>query len=116
MAVEQGASLIVVSVVDPRRLRLPGGRFLRRLDQEHAEVLAGTERVVAKARASGATATFLVWDGDPAETILAAAESEGADAIVIGSHSRGRLGRLLLGSTSARVSSEAACKVIVVQS
>jgi nucleotide-binding universal stress UspA family protein len=116
LAVEQRASLIVVSVVDPRRLRLPGGRFLRRLDQEREEVTSGVQAVLARARAAGARATFLVWDGDPAENIIEAAESEHADVIVIGSHGRGRIGRMILGSTSARVSQEARRQVIVVPS
>jgi ubiquinone biosynthesis protein len=116
LAMEHDASLIVISVVDPRRLRLPGGPFLRRVDQERAEVIAGTQRIVARARAAGANATFLVWDGDPAESIVAAAESEAADMIVIGSHGRGRLGRFVLGSTSARVADEARCQVVIVPS
>jgi nucleotide-binding universal stress UspA family protein len=116
LAVARSASLVVISVVDPRRLLLPGGRFLRRLDQERAEVMSGAQGIVARARAAGANATFLVWDGDPAETIIAAAQSEAADVIVIGSHGRGRLGRLILGSTSARVSKEALCRVEVVPS
>jgi nucleotide-binding universal stress UspA family protein len=116
LAVEHGASLIVVCVVDPRRLLLPSGRFLRRLDQERAEMMSGAQGIVARARAAGARATFLVWDGDPAETIVAAAESEAVDVIIIGSHGRGRLGRLILGSTSARVADEAACPVVVVPS
>jgi nucleotide-binding universal stress UspA family protein len=62
------------------------------------------------------SATFLVWEGEPAETIIAASESEEADVIVMGSHGRGRIGRLLLGSTSARVSEEATRRVIVVPS
>jgi nucleotide-binding universal stress UspA family protein len=116
LAIANQASLVVISVVDPRRLRLPGGPFFRRVDQERAEVIAGAQHVVARARAAGAIATFLVWDGDPAESIIAAAESEAADVIVIGSHRRGRLGRLVLGSTSARVSEEASCEVVVVVS
>src|SRR5262245_19661105 len=113
---DHGAVLLVCSVVDPDRLRLPGGRFLRRLDQERAAVIEGAQQVVDRARSSGAVATFLVWDGDPAETVIAAADSEAVDATVIGSHGRGRLGRLLLGSTSKRVSEEARCQVIVVPS
>jgi nucleotide-binding universal stress UspA family protein len=116
LAARHRASLIVMSVVDPRRLRLPGGRFVRRADQEHGVLLTGVQRIVAHARAAGLNATFLVWEGDPAETIMAAATSEQADAIVMGSHGRGRIGRILLGSTSARVAAEARCGVIVVPS
>lgn len=114
LAVEQGAELIVLSVVDPNRLRLPGGHFLRRIDQERAQVEGKAQALVLRARAAGVRATFLVWEGDPAETILSASESEGADVIVLGSHERGRLGRLMLGSVSARVSDEAHCEVLIV--
>ncbi len=114
LAIEQGAELIVLSVVDPIRLRLPGGHFVRRMDQERAHVEAKAQALVLRARAAGVRATFLVWEGDPAETILSASESEGADVIVLGSHERGRLGRLVLGSVSTRVSDEAHCQVLIV--
>jgi nucleotide-binding universal stress UspA family protein len=114
LALERAAHLIVLSVVDPIGLRLPGGRFLRRIDQERTRVERGAQALVLRARAAGVRATFLVWEGEPAETILSAAEAEGADLIVLGSHERGRIGRLLLGSTSARVSEGARCEVVVV--
>ena len=70
--------------------------------------------VVARARAAGARATFLVWEGDPAEAIVEASEAEGADLIVLGSHGRGVIGRLVLGSISARVADGARCRVLIV--
>jgi nucleotide-binding universal stress UspA family protein len=114
LAIEEGAELIVLSVVDPNRLRSPGGLFLRRIDQERSRVEAKAQALALRARAAGVPATFLVWEGDPAETILSASESENVDVIVLGSHDRGRLGRLVLGSISARVSKEAHCRVLVV--
>ena len=113
LAVESGAVLLVLSVIDPGLLRLPGGRFLRRVDEERAHVQAGTQALVARARAAGVRATFLVWEGDPAEAILAASESESIDLIVLGSHGRGPLGRFVLGSTSTTVSEQARCRVLV---
>ena len=68
------------------------------------------------ARVAGIPTTFLVWHGDPSEVILEAAEAEDVDLVVMGSHGRGRLGRLVLGSTSARVSAESRRRVLVVQS
>jgi nucleotide-binding universal stress UspA family protein len=111
-----GARLTVLTVVDPRILRLPGGRFIRRVDQEQSRVEIEVRELVARARAIGIRATFLVWHGDPSEVILDAAEAEDADLVVMGSHGRGRLGRLVLGSTSTRVSAEARRRVLVVQS
>jgi nucleotide-binding universal stress UspA family protein len=116
IAQREHAHLVVFSVIDPRLLRLPGGRFLRRIDQERADVEAGVQAVVARARTMGARATFLVWQGDPSEAIMEAAESEDVDLVVMGSHGRGPLGRLLLGSTSTRVSHESQREVVVVQS
>jgi nucleotide-binding universal stress UspA family protein len=114
LAVEHGAELVILSVVDPKRLRLPGGRFLRRVDQERARVEDGARAIVGRAMAAGANAVFLVWEGDPAELIVSAASAEKVDLIVVGSHSRGRLGRLAHGSVSLRVADEAACEVSIV--
>jgi len=116
LAAESGAQLVVLSVIDPGRLRLPGGLFVRRVDQERARIHTPVQQVVQRARSAGVQATFLVWEGDPAEVILAASESENVDAIVLGSHGRGLLGRLVLGSISARVSELATCRVVVVPS
>ena len=114
LAVESGARLVVLSVIEPGRLRLPGGKVLRRVDQERARIEAGVQRLTSRALAAGAHAAFLVWEGDPAESILAASEAENVDVIVLGSHRRGLLGRLVLGSTSARVCEQATRRVVVV--
>jgi nucleotide-binding universal stress UspA family protein len=114
LTVESRALLVVFSVVDPGRLRLPGGAFLLRIDQERARIDTAVQRLVSRARQAGARATYLVWEGDPAEAILAASEAEDIDAIVLGSHGRSLLGRLVLGSVSARVSEHARCRVLVV--
>jgi len=113
-AAAPGTELIVLSVIDPGGLRLPGGIFLRRVDQERSRIDAVVQALVHRARAAGARATFLVWEGDPAEAILAAAESENIDTIILGCHGRGLLGRLVLGSTSTRVSEQARCRVLVI--
>jgi nucleotide-binding universal stress UspA family protein len=52
--------------------------------------------------------------GSPFEEILTAAERCCADLIVIGSHRRTGIGRLLLGSTTERVIERARCPVLVV--
>lgn len=114
LAAASGAQLVILSVIDPTRLRLPGGRFLRRIDQERSRIEAGAQQLTTRARVAGAKATYLVWEGDPVEAIVAVSEAEGVDVVVLGSHGRGRLGRLVLGSISARVSDQAACRVIVV--
>ena len=114
MARRLGAELLIVSVIDPAALRLPGGRFLARIDQVRAERETVAQVLVRRGRADGLRVRFLVWEGDPAESILEAAGAEGAEIIVLGSHARGRIGRILHGSVSRRVVREADVPVVVV--
>lgn len=51
--------------------------------------------------------------GEPAEEILREAEDWGAGLIVLGTHGRAGVSRLLLGSTAEAVARDAACDVLV---
>ena len=59
-------------------------------------------------------ATYLQPVGDPADEIVAAARSLGADVVVVGRRSGNLLRRLMLGSVSAKVVRNAPCDVLVV--
>jgi nucleotide-binding universal stress UspA family protein len=109
------ASLLVVSVIDPGSLMLPGGRFRVRVDQvrEIREVQA--QELVERGRELGIEVSFLVWTGDPGDLIVEAAESERVDMVLVGSHGRGAVGRFLLGSVSEHVVRHAPCPVLVVR-
>lgn len=113
LAASDRAEMIVLSVVEPSNLHLPGGRT-RRVDQERDRLEAGVRDIVRRARDAGVSATYLIWEGDPAESILEASVAEGADVIVLGSRPRTSLRRLLLGSVSSQVARAAACRVMVV--
>ena len=110
-----GARLLVVSVIDPGSLKLAGGRFRARIDQvrERRERLA--QVLVERGREEGLAVSFLVWTGDPGDMIVEAAEAEHADMVLVGSHGRGPVGRLLLGSVSEHVVRNAPCPVLVVR-
>ncbi len=110
-----GASLILLSVVDPSRLRLPGGLFHTRVDQVRAERESALARIVASARQLGVATQFLIWEGDPGASVIEAAEAEGADVIVVGSHARGPMGRLLLGSVSRYVVDHGRRPVVIIR-
>jgi nucleotide-binding universal stress UspA family protein len=73
------------------------------------------QTIVQRAKASGADATFLVWEGEPGEAIVAAADSENADLIIVGSHGRSGVSRFLIGSVSDYVVRNAHCPVMVVR-
>ena len=115
LAARIGANLILLSVIDPSRLRLPGGVFHTRVDQVRTERESALARIVEDARRHGVSALFLIWEGDPGAVVIEAAEAEGADVIVVGSHARGPVGRLLLGSVSSYVVDHAKRTVVVVR-
>jgi nucleotide-binding universal stress UspA family protein len=109
------AALLIVSVIDPGSLLLPGGRFRARIDQvrERREQLA--QALVERGRGLGIDVSFLVWTGDPGDQIVEAAEAEHVDMVLVGSHGRGAVGRLFLGSVSEHVVRNAPCPVLVVR-
>jgi len=115
LAERAGASLIVVSVIDPSRLRLPGGLFHTRVDQVREQRLTGIKRLVDEARQRGVAAQFLIWEGEPGPSVNEAAEAEEADVVIVGSHDRGPVGRRLLGSVSSYVVDHATRPVIVIR-
>lgn len=110
-----GAALLVVSVIDPGSLRLPGGRWTERVDQVRARREAAAEHLVERGLGLGVPVECLVWVGDPGEAIVDAADAEDADLIVVGSHGRSGVGRVLLGSVSDFVVRHANCPVLVVR-
>jgi nucleotide-binding universal stress UspA family protein len=115
LARESGLPLVIVNAIDPGRLRLPGGRFLQRVDQVRAVRQRLADALLERARSRGVEALVLIWDGQPAVCITDAAAAESASTIVIGSHGRGRLGRAIAGSVSEAVRAAAPCPVHVVQ-
>ncbi|MEZ4596244.1 MAG: universal stress protein [Chloroflexota bacterium] len=84
-------------------------------DEEVIEANDLTNDVVDHAVEWGLEASPLVWEGEPADAILAAAVSEGADVIVIGSSGKSGVGRILLGSVSDDVVRRSSVPVMVVR-
>jgi len=80
--------------------------------REAAERAIGT--IAAEARHLGVDATFFVWIGEPGLSIVAMAEAERADLIVLGTHGKARMTRFLVGSVSDHVVRHAAVPVLVV--
>ena len=59
--------------------------------------------------------TTQILDGAPADMIIAAAENENADLIVMGSRGLGNFAGLLLGSVSHKVSHLSKCTCVTVK-
>jgi nucleotide-binding universal stress UspA family protein len=64
----------------------------------------------------GFEAEGIVVEGDPETAIVNHARNWGADVIVVGSHDRSLIERMLVGSVSDRVIKHAPCSVLVVKS
>jgi nucleotide-binding universal stress UspA family protein len=82
--------------------------------QRHWATDTLTKRVEAMNR-DGARARWLLRVGVAWEEVVRAAAEEDADMIVMGTHGRTGLDRLLLGSVAERVVRRAPCPVLTVQ-
>ena len=125
LAAKLGAQLTTVTVTEPSVIVAPGAEMimvdtstiLDNLEQAKAEsakkVLADAEVLTAGA---GLTAHGLHIAGKPpAEGIQEAARTQQADLIVMGSHGRRGLGRLLLGSQASEVLAHSDIPVLIVK-
>ena len=70
---------------------------------------------VATATTAGVSARWTMRTGAPYKEIVAAAESERPDLIVMGTQGRGGLDRALLGSVAEKVIRLAPCPVLTVR-
>jgi nucleotide-binding universal stress UspA family protein len=68
-----------------------------------------------KARRTGVRTATLLLKGDPARQIVRASRSRRANLIVIGTHGRRGLSKLVLGSVAERVVRTAPCPVVTVR-
>ncbi len=78
------------------------------------EAASGLVKESAARVPEGIKVTTILHEGTAARHICAAAGDWGADLIVIGTHGRGMLGRLLLGGTAENVVRHAHCPVLTV--
>lgn len=84
-------------------------------EARRTEAKAAVDRVVAHLAGESIDADALLVEGQPDEVIVRTAAALDADLIVIGSHGRTGVARLLMGSTSERIIGQAACPVLVVK-
>ena len=118
-----GGKVTIVTVTEPAALIGGGyGAFgaagfdpipeLIEAQKKSAEAVLGAASTAAKAVGIEAK-TVLVDNSYPAEGIVATAQEIGADLIVMGSHGRRGLDRLLLGSQTANVLAHSKIPVLV---
>jgi nucleotide-binding universal stress UspA family protein len=120
MAREWGARLIVLHAY-----QAPAGAAVSGLPAgDYYETLAAVRTVgekrlkdlVSGELTKGVDVRPLAVQGSPAETIVETAARERADLIVMGTHGRRGMARLLLGSVAATVIATAECPVLTLRS
>jgi nucleotide-binding universal stress UspA family protein len=117
----QRATLTIAHVLSPVVPVSPGEGFVLPETYQQmegairAEAQKQLDRLLARARDGGVRATGLLLTGPPHEAIVRAAKSKRADLLVIGTHGRTGLARLLLGSVASRVLALAGCPVLTVR-
>jgi nucleotide-binding universal stress UspA family protein len=118
LAKSVGAKVSVIFVVEP--FSEMSGRFLEvvaryaELRKEQATDVLDRAAKAAK-EASVSCETIQVENEQPHQAIIAAAEDKGCDLIVMSSHGRGGLSKLLLGSVTNKVLTHAKTPVLVCQ-
>jgi nucleotide-binding universal stress UspA family protein len=118
LAGEQGATLHVLHVVEePVMAAAWTEGYTLDLPTLHENLVEEAERslTVIQAAHPGVHITTQALVGRPADTILEVASEQHADLVVVGSHGRGGLTRLLLGSVAENVVRHAPCAVLTVR-
>ncbi len=120
-----GSKVTIVTVTEPAAVigggyaAVAGTGFdpIPELIEAQKQVAEGVLKAATDvARGHGVEAnTVLVDNSFPAEGIIASAEQVGADLIVMASHGRRGLGRLLLGSQTSNVLAHSKVPVLVVR-
>ncbi|MFZ3063836.1 MAG: universal stress protein [Nitrospirota bacterium] len=106
-------NLIIVSAVDiNEEFESEAPELTERFERQFKAMV---ERITKQAKAKGVKAEGIVKIGEPYNVIISAAKAKKADLIVMGSHGRRGLSRLLMGSVTERVIGHAKCAVLVVK-
>jgi nucleotide-binding universal stress UspA family protein len=118
LARRHGAELVLVHVyMDlPAYPEITAGQVVAIYEEQRAWIEAALERRARAARGEGLLARAVLRTGPAASTIAETAKDEGADLLVVGTHGRSGLDRLILGSVAERVVRLASCPVLVVKS
>jgi len=111
---------VLVVSASPRFFAGPGeaaspGVVERLIEEQTVYHRDVAKRAVELLRGAGLKAETRVVQGDPREALVETARAEGVDLIVVGSHGRTGLAKILIGSVATHVVSHAPCNVLVVK-
>jgi nucleotide-binding universal stress UspA family protein len=109
-----GGELRVLSIVDvPTELYAEAPAAVEDLIRKAREYTAAVKK---KAEEEGVPVETFIGEAETWEAIVKAAKEQAVDMIIMGSHGRTGLRRLLMGSVTEKVIGSAPCPVLVVKS
>jgi nucleotide-binding universal stress UspA family protein len=119
LARQLGARVTALTVTEPwmalvagdAAFGFPVDEYEKSADESAARILAGVSKFARKADIT--CATLHAKDQYPSEGILETADENGCDLIVMASHGRRGLGRLLLGSVAVKVLTHSTLPVLI---
>jgi nucleotide-binding universal stress UspA family protein len=111
LAENHGASLTVLFVYNPDSITTPGSQGDELTNRQYWQGQLEQIRPVD----GRIPVTHVLLEGDPAGEIVRYGRDVGADLIVMGTHGRTGVERLVLGSVAEKVLRDAACSVLVVK-
>jgi nucleotide-binding universal stress UspA family protein/predicted transcriptional regulator len=124
LARTQSLPLVLLQVVEPVYLVAPGldgtlpylsPETYQKIEQsEHTAAATYLAAVQARLAAEGLTADTITRKGPAADTILDVADERGAAFIVLATHARGGLTRVVLGSVAERIVAQATIPLLLV--
>jgi nucleotide-binding universal stress UspA family protein len=117
-----GAKLLLCHAIEPHPLRSDLSRIASEAAEEMYERIGGevAERILGDAEKAAREAGIaevarVVQEGSAAPAIVAAADHEGADLVVVGTRGLTGLHELAMGSVAHNVTAMAHCPVVVVK-
>jgi nucleotide-binding universal stress UspA family protein len=115
LARELGARLIVLHVVPPPPITMHGEMmdYLPPSERSHEELRDKLQEF--QSEEPNVAIEHFLEEGDPASVILQVAQTTPCDLIVMGTHGRTGLARLLMGSVAEAVVRKAPCAVLTVK-
>jgi nucleotide-binding universal stress UspA family protein len=113
LARDCGAKLVLVHIVTPPIIAYGEGVMPPIMEANLEEGRRKLTRL--QPLYSGINVEYRVAQGDPATEILEVAQETKSDVIVMGTHGRTGLGRLLMGSVAEQVVRKASCPVLTVK-
>jgi nucleotide-binding universal stress UspA family protein len=114
LARERGAKLLLLRAAEAHTFPMADPTESQVAAVRDAEQYLASVRDATK-RASVADVDVTVWYGPPAQAIVEAAQYRKADLIVMSSHGRSGLGRLVLGSVAETVLRSTAVPILLIR-